>query len=235
MSSNQQKYLDRDNYHLTREAAMCLAGWDNLQAVVHSPNLECLNLPESTINSLIDGLVLNSFDEFKVQGGLRPTLRSSIASLIMYDPDVKTDLTPRNCISLALREAYERLKLIDSRASEPTVNATIALHAELIRKDFRNKNKDFCPLELSSSNVQTVNAMNQIGSSVASIQIDQIELRQQVRHLINVVEDERIIAQAERTENQMLRQGLFRTEQKLARTEQNLARTEQQLSQAVGA
>ena len=52
--SNQQKYLDRDHYHLSLKAAKCLAGWTDFNASVSLPNLECLGISEDIINNLID-------------------------------------------------------------------------------------------------------------------------------------------------------------------------------------
>ena len=44
VSSNQQKYLDRDHLHLTMKAAKALAGWTNRNGVVSPPNLACLGI-----------------------------------------------------------------------------------------------------------------------------------------------------------------------------------------------
>ena len=52
---------------------------------VSLPNLKWLEVPETTINKLIESLVANTINEFKPNGSLRQILRASIASLIMYD------------------------------------------------------------------------------------------------------------------------------------------------------
>ena len=70
----------------------CLAGWKDCHAPVSLPKFRCLNIDQHIIDKLIDELVLNSFDEFRIHGRLRPVLEASLASMIMYDIDIIRDL-----------------------------------------------------------------------------------------------------------------------------------------------
>ena len=81
------------------------------------PNLKCLDLADSTIDQLIESLIMNSFGEFKPKVSLWPVLLACVAYLIIYDLDVTTDTAPTNVISLALREDIKSASIIDSHAA----------------------------------------------------------------------------------------------------------------------
>ena len=68
------------------------------------PNLKCLDLADSTIDQLIESLIMNSFGEFKPKVSLWPVLLACVAYFIMYDRDVMTDQGPTDEISLALHK-----------------------------------------------------------------------------------------------------------------------------------
>ena len=169
-------------------AAKSLAGWTDIYAPVYSPNLDCLRDPtngldvtEEKINRVIDHLVKNSFEEFKHEGRLRPLLRACIATIIMYDEDVMIDLGRRdNAMSLTLRQAFKNAKAIDSTKTEDVIGA-IKEWGEVISKDYWEINPDFHTLTAESNSSQVVTSINQIGTYVAGIQKDNVDLKRDVQ------------------------------------------------------
>jgi hypothetical protein len=93
-------------------AAMCLAGWRDHHAKVYLPNLSCLKVTNGVINNLIDHLVANSLPQFNPDGTLRPLLCACIASMIMYDDAIITDLGYMNAASITLRNAFQKSKTV---------------------------------------------------------------------------------------------------------------------------
>lgn len=120
-------------------AAMCLAGWRDHHAKVYLPNLSCLKVTNGVINNLIDHLVANSLPQFNPDGTLRPLLCACIASMIMYDDAIITDLGYMNAASIALRNAFQNSKTVDPRA-ENDPHGTLKLWGDIIRKDFQTNN-----------------------------------------------------------------------------------------------
>ena len=197
LPTNQGKYYDKDDIHSSLTAAMCLAGWRDYSAQVSLPNLRCLGQPDAIINRVVEQLVPNSFDEFKEEGRLRPVLLAAVASLMMYDREVVAVIGPNNAPSLALREAFQKTRTVDSRAppsstaSGPNPIDTLKYWGECIRKNFVESNPDFQPLTNNSASLQVVSAINQIASSYNNLQQENVEQRLEIRRLTTIAEGER--------------------------------------------
>lgn len=198
IGTNQDNYYDRDDIQSSLAAAKCLAGWTDYYGDVTMPTLRCLDLADSIINQLIGSLIMNSFDEFKPEGCLWPILLACVASLIMYDRDVRTDMGPTNAISLALREAIKSASIIDSRATSNDPSDILNLWGGIIRADFEHNNPDFQTLTNACNSTQVVTALNQISTAFSSLQRDNIELNRNVQHLSTLVEMERRVSEVER-------------------------------------
>ena len=180
-------------------AAMCLAGWTDYTASVSLPNLRCLNVPDETIVRLVDELVMNSFDEFKPTGRLWPILCACVASMIMYDRDVIADLKSlghpdpvNNAPSLALRSAFEKARIIDTRSGSEDTVATLQHWGTIIGDNFRASNPDFHPLTNKSNSTQVINSINNIGESYTALRRENAELKSEVRHVSTVAEGLRV-------------------------------------------
>ena len=87
IGTNQENYFDRDNIKSSLEAAKCLGGWADQNAPAYSPSLSCLNVPAAVMNTFLNKLVVNTFKEFMLNGGLRPMLEACVTSLLRYDQD----------------------------------------------------------------------------------------------------------------------------------------------------
>ena len=199
IQSNQDKYFDRDDIESSMTAAMCLAGWTDYTASVSLPNLRCLNVPDETIVRLVDELVMNSFDEFKPTGRLWPILCACVASMIMYDRDVIADLKSlghpdpvNNAPSLALRRAFEKARIIDTRSGSEDTVATLQHWGTIIGENFRASNPDFHPLTNKSNSTQVINSINNIGESYTALRRENAELKSEVRHVSTVAEGLRV-------------------------------------------
>lgn len=199
IQSNQDKYFDRDDIESSMTAAMCLAGWTDYTASVSLPNLRCLNVPDETIIRLVDELVMNSFDDFKPTGRLWPILCACVASMIMYDRDVIADLKSlghpdpvNNAPSLALRRAFEKARIIDTRSGSEDTVATLQHWGTIIGDNFRASNPDFHPLTNKSNSTQVINSINNIGESYTALRRENAELKSEVRHVSTVAEGLRV-------------------------------------------
>ena len=197
--TNQRYYIDNSDILSSMPAAMCLAGWRDYHAKVYLPNLACLKMPNEVINNLIDHLVANSLPQFNPNGALRPLLCACIASMIMHDDAVITDLGYMNAASFALRNAFQNSKTVDPRAENDPL-ATLKLWGNIIRADFQTNNPDFQPLTNTTNSIQVVNSINQIGSSVTELLRENNVLKQQVLQGY-------VAAMAEREENRKEREA----------------------------
>ena len=158
------------------------------------PNLNWLQVPDSTIDKLIGTLIVNTYDEFKPEGNLRPILRASVASLLMYDRDVVRDYNATKLpgspfVHAKLRQSFIDASIFDDRAlaglphnasDDLKAISTLNLWGEIIRKKFYESNPDFQPLSNSSNSETVIRVMNQLGNTCSSIANENRELRQQV-------------------------------------------------------
>lgn len=144
-----------------------------------------MKVEDSILDKLIGVLVVNSMDEFKPQGKLRPVLRACVASLIMYNRDVQLDYSkvePRLSgvpfIHSKLRQSFIDASVFDDRALvdlPPTASddmkavATLDYWGKIIRDKFYESNPDFQPLTDTSNSEKVVTALNKIGHTCAGM------------------------------------------------------------------
>jgi hypothetical protein len=161
-----------------------------------------LQVPDSTIDKLIETLILNTYDEFKPEGKLRQILLASVASLIMYDRYVVRDYNLAKVpgspfVHTKLRQSFIDASIFDDRAiSRLPGNASDDLKAittlnfwgEIIREKFYETNPDFQPLSNNSNTATVIKVMNQFGNTCTTLANENRELRQQVSLLNAQVE-----------------------------------------------
>jgi hypothetical protein len=161
---------------------------------VSLPNLNWLQVPDSTIDKLIGTLILNTYDEFKPEGNLRPILHASVASHLMYDRDVVRDYNATKLpgspfVHTKLHQSFIDASIFDDRAiaglpqnasDDLKAISTLNLWGEIIREKFYESNPDFQPLSNSSNSETVVKVMNQLGNTCSRIANENRELRQQM-------------------------------------------------------
>ena len=84
-----------DDHAMTVAGGLCLAGWNTFDEKVFPPRIDHIPmLPEEKIKIDIVGMKLFHFpniEEFQARGSLRPLLKTLLASLLQYLPQMEKD------------------------------------------------------------------------------------------------------------------------------------------------
>lgn len=191
VGTNQENYFDRSDPSVSLSAAKALAGWVDFGAFVHPPNLRCLGVEKEITDGLIKVLVNCSLPDFLPNGRLYPIIEICIASLIMYDVRVSSDLGTNNAVSLALRNGFKAANVLDPRASCGTSTGALKCWSELIWNDFRSRNPDFQPLTNASNSIQVINTLNQQSTFLSQCMNELADVKRQNILLQSLIEEER--------------------------------------------
>ena len=223
IGTKQDNYYDFSDITTSLPAAKCLAGWKDVYGSVCLPTFSSTGAAQHTIDRLLDNLLVVNVPEFKPDGRLRPLLLACIASMIMYDSDVCAQLGPNNAITKTLKDAFNAANIVDVRASSVRPAATLRCWGNLIHDDFQKKNADFQPLTNDSNSVEVVNALNHMGTSVASLLKDNAKMRTDLARsassedeLRSQMEQMRSDRRRERLEDRAIQLALMAKVEKLA-------------------
>jgi hypothetical protein len=205
-----------------------------------------LGVAREVTHKLIEALVVNSMPEFEKSGGLYPVLEICVASLLMYDKDVRLDFkeagkgTP--FIHVKLRQAFVNAHVFDQRAAAkfpPDASdalkavATLDYWGEIIRDDFVKSNTDFQPLTDSSNSKAVIDTLNRIGKSNSDLYNENRELRNEIKILRATIETDReefrSMLVMEREEHRQEREELRREREEFKTTITSMAKTNQQM------
>lgn len=213
---------------------------------MHPPNLRCLGVAKEVTDKLIQALVVNSMPEFEKSGGLYPVLEICVASLLMYDKDVRLDFkeagkgTP--FIHVKLRQSFVNAGVFDQRATAKCpADASDALKAvatldywgEMIHDNFVKSNPDFQPLTDTSNSKAVVDALNRIGKLNSDLYNENRELRNEMKILCATIETDREDLKSmllmEREEHRQEREEFRREREEFKTTITSMAKTNQQM------
>ena len=91
---------------------------------------------------MIGKLYIISHPDFLPNGHLRPVVRSTFASTIMYFPKTENDLGAQHLFNLSLKNPAREIGLIDVLASDPV--GVLHVWSEKITADFKDRNNSTC-------------------------------------------------------------------------------------------
>lgn len=140
LGTNQESYIDRKSVALSLLGGMALNDWDDVNGRPYPPRLSCLGeLSREHIERMIEKLYVISHPYFLPDGPLRPVLRTTFASLLMYYRASERDLGDRHILILHIRNAAIDLNIQDTDTNTPV--DVLRLWSKRIYNDFLERNR----------------------------------------------------------------------------------------------
>ena len=188
LTKGQESYVDRTNFRLSIPGGMALNDWHDANLRPFPPRLSCLGeLACRHAENMLNALYVISHPDFYEKGPLRPVLRLTFATLIMYFPYTEKDLGSRHTVVLSLRNAAIKAQIADIDALDPI--DVLRKWSEKIYIDFKERNKAVKEVEHEKEILPAMRSMCNLMTTMQRKMEDMMVLQKDQIHTIRNLQD----------------------------------------------